>query len=179
MNNAFTKLILVISILTSPLSVFSSEGHDGEHEEEAGHKDEPKDEHKDDHEGEHKDESADNHDEVSSSIGPDKGITEKGDHGLKLSSEAIKVMEIRMQAWTVGGVLIDRMTMVFVKDEKSVFRVRDGWIKRVPVQVLKRTGSSFFINSSELKDGDQIVNHGTGFLRIAEVFATEGATHAH
>jgi len=88
-------------------------------------------------------------------------------------------MEIQMKPVGSSNISIDKNTLVLVKDEKTVFRVREGWIKRVPVKVLTKSGGIYSITSNSLKSEDQIIVHGTGFLRIAEVFATEGASHGH
>lgn len=164
------------------------EHSEDEHGDEHAHGDEHSNEDKDEHGHEKETKSAghgdhDDHgeeeEEQSSSIGPEKGITEKSENGFKLSAEAIKTMEIQMKPVGSSSISIDKNTLVLVKDEKTVFRVREGWIKRVPVKVLAKSNGIYSISSDSLKSEDQIIVHGTGFLRIAEVFATEGASHGH
>lgn len=176
MKKLILSSLIIFGLFGSKLSVAAEDHGDHDHEEEPGH--DEKAGHDDDHD--HKD--GDSHGEEaeeSSGVGPEKGITEKSKDGFKLSSEAFKTMDIQTKAFTGAVLSIDKKTLVLVKDEKSVFRLRDGWILRVPVQILSKTSSGYTISSASLKSGDQVVTEGMGFLRIAEVFASEGASHGH
>lgn len=130
-------------------------------------------------EGEHADEANHDDEESSTTVGPDKGITEKAEAGFKLSTEAIKTMEIKSVPYAGGNLNLPVKALVQIKDEKTVFRIRDGWIKRVSVQVLQKGTDSFSITSKSFRDTDQIVTEGVGFLRISEIFSEEGASHGH
>lgn len=181
------KILILLSIVTA-LAVYGSVAYSsGDHkedkhtEEEKGHDHKDEAEHKegDEHahgEGEHGDE---HEEESSSAVGPDKGITEKAEAGFKLSTEAVKTMQIKSIAYSGGNITLPLKALVQIKDEKTVFRIRDGWIKRVSVQILQKHSDSLNITSKNFRDTDQIVTEGAGFLRISEIFSEEGASHGH
>lgn len=162
-----------------------SEGHkEGQKDNhgEAGHDEaEHNEKHESEHdESKHSDEHSGGHEE-SSVVGPEKGIIAKGKEGFKLSPEAIKTMALETIAFNGTTISLDRKSIVFSKAEKSVFRLRNGWYKRVSVKLSEKTENSYIASSQELTTGDQIVISGAGFLKIAEVFSEEGAelSHAH
>ncbi|MES3039474.1 MAG: hypothetical protein V4736_16315 [Bdellovibrionota bacterium] len=181
-------LIVLISAFSVPTYFAEAEeehGKDshvetaGEHKEDAhdesGHKDaghakgEPKD-------GVHKEEG---HEEEGSAVGPDKGITEKGEDGFKLAPEAIKTIGIVEQKVTGSNLTLPSKAVVKIKYSKSVFRVRNGWYKRVPVVVESKQQKSWTVSSDELQIGDLVVVEGSGYLRVAEILLVEGASHSH
>lgn len=127
---------------------------------------------------EHKDESAEAHgEEGSAAVGPDKGITAKGPLGFQLSPEARAKFAFKTAAY--NGTSIACEAIVSVKDGKYVFRVREGWIKKISVQVVSKGKDACAIRADGLQSGDEIVTSRTGFLRIAEVILEEGASHSH
>lgn len=119
------------------------------------------------------------HEEGGSVVGPDKGIIEKGALGIKLSPEAVSTIQPEMIPWQAGSMSIPYLGLVRIKESKSVYRVRNGFYKRVPVTVESRQGEKVTIRVPGLAAGDQIVISQTGFLRIAEVITEEGASHSH
>ncbi len=168
---------------TEVQSTDEKDEHDHAAENKADKKDEDGHAHeegeKDDEHAGHDDHGEKGEEESSTTIGPDKGIIEKAEAGFKLSPEAIKTINIKTQAITGKNLNFPIRALVQIKDEKSVYRMRNGWIKRVPIQVTKKDGNTFTAQTSSLQDGDQIVTDGTGFLRITEIFAEEGASHSH
>jgi hypothetical protein len=166
---------LVAALVTFGSFAYSSDDHkEGEHkEDDHGHEEGEKQAHT---EGDSHDE---HEEEASSTVGPDKGITEKAEAGFKLSAEAMKTMEIKSVPYAGGSISLPAKAIVQIKDEKSVFRIRDGWIKRTSVQVLQKNPDSLVISSKGFRDADQVVVEGAGFLRISEIFSEEGASHGH
>lgn len=142
-----------------------TEGEKDEHAEGGGHGDE------------HEKEGG--HEEGGAAIGPDKGIMEKGPLGIKLSPEAIKTINTTTVAWSSESFSIPYKALVRIKETKSIFRLRNGFYKRVPVKVSSRQGDSVSVRAEGLQAGDQIVVSNVGFLRIAEVITEEGAAHSH
>lgn len=100
-------------------------------------------------------------------VGPDKGITEKGPNGFKLSTEAIKTIGFKtLEIQT--SLEVPKEAIVTAKDEKSFYRIRDGWYKRIP------------LDKKELQAKDQIVISQLGFLRVIEIYAQgEEETEEH
>ena len=167
-------------------AVIASEKHavkkeSKEHSEEAGH-----DDHENGEDGEHDDHEAhgdgkeeEGHEEASSAVGPGKGITEKSKEGMKLSPQALKVMEIQTGPISGKSMEINQKALVEIKNEKAIYRVRNSWIKRVPVKVLKKYGDKVLIEISNFQSGDLLVTSGVGFVRTAELVAEEGAASGH
>ena len=74
---------------------------------------------------------------------------------------------------------INQKTLVEIKNDKAIYRVRNSWIKRVPVKVLKKNGDKILIEISNFQSGDLLVTSGVGFVRTAELVAEEGAATGH
>ncbi|WP_415062620.1 hypothetical protein [Bdellovibrio sp.] len=150
-----------------------TEIHDHDGKEEHDHKEEA--EHGHDKEGH------DHEEEEVASVGPDKGITEFREvAGFKLSPEAIRNFGMKVQnlsgkgPWTVPS-----SSVLYSGEEINVYRVRKGFIKRVDFSSIFKDSKIVKIQSSDLKEGDQIVIEGIGYLRAAEIVATGGAPEGH
>lgn len=179
------KIIVLLTCLLYlgiPFS-FASEKHahderTEEHSEEEGHGDHEDEEDGEGHAG-HDQGKEGEHEEESSAVGPGKGITEKGKAGIKLSAKAWKVMEI--QTGPISGKImeISRKSLVEIKSEKAIYRVRGEWIKKISVKVLKKNGDKILIEISNHQPGDLLVTSGVGFVRTAELVAEEGAASGH
>lgn len=135
---------------------------------------------------EHKDGDGHDHDEgeeegEKGSVGPDKGITEFSElAGFKLSPEALKNFDLKYQNLTGDGPwVLPKSALVHSGEEVNVFRRRAGFFKRVDIQTLKQTPQDLTLDSDDLRQGDEIVVSGTGFLRIAELAASGGVSHGH
>lgn len=156
--------------------------HD-EHEEDGHKHDEPAKagEHEESHEhgkseehGEH-----DEHEE-SAQVGPDKGILEANEtEGFKLSPEAEKNFELSRIRVSGGTVELPKRAIVTAVAEVNVFRYRSGFYKRIDFTEVGRSQDKIRILSKDMKPGDEIVIHGLGFLRIAEIAAFGGAPEGH
>ena len=150
--------------------------HDGEKEE---HKDEKGDEHGDEHGEGHGEGHGEEDEEANSAVGPDKGILEKSENGFKLSPEAIKSFELKTQSFANVRAQFPRPTLVEIKEDKFVYRIRDGWIKKIPVKLIKKEKDLVILELSQFKGGDQIIVGGTGFVRVSELVAEEGMAEGH
>lgn len=155
---------------------------DHEHKEgEESHADHEEGEEHDDHgeEGEGHAHGDEEEEEGSSVVGPDKGILEKGKEGFKLAPEAMKTFELKTEDIRAKVTEIIRPALVEIKNDKFIYRLRDGWIKKVSVKVLKKDNLKVTVDISQFKDGDQIITNGVGFVRTAELVAEEGVAHGH
>lgn len=119
--------------------------------------------------------------EKSSSVGPDKGILDASEsNGIKLAPQALKNFEIKTQKLTGSGPWTLPSSARFQSgEETNLFRLRNGFFKRVDFTQVKRDAQQFVASSKELKDGDEIVVGGVGYLRIAEVTAFGGNAEGH
>lgn len=119
----------------------------------------------------------------SAKVGPDKGIIQADEHeGFKLSAEALKNFDlkfIKVDERTVFS--IPTSAIVYSGEEVNVFRVRDGFFKRIDFKTIRKTANEVTLSSEQLKGGDQIVVQGISFLRVAELsaFSSSNAGHAH
>lgn len=177
MKTSLLTILLLCMALFAFQSFSTAEEEDrGSHAKEKGHEHGPDEDGMDEHghaEGHGEEE------EGSTKIGPDKGITEKGPLGFKLSAEAAKnigFQTVRIDSATAN---IPCDAVVQVKADKFVFRSREGWLKKEPVEIAGRAGSLCNVQGKELQPGDLVVTTQTGFLRIAEIFLEEGASHSH
>ncbi|UYL09884.1 hypothetical protein B9G69_004760 [Bdellovibrio sp. SKB1291214] len=148
----------------------SSEGKDHEKEDE-------------DHHDEHGNEDGAHgqHEEESSSIGPDKGITTYSEaDGFKLSPEAVKNFELQtfkiknVEPWNIPN-----SSVLYSGEEINIYRMRNGFFKRIDFSIVSKGAKEMKIRTPELKSGDEIVIQGVAFLRTAEIVATGGAPEGH
>ena len=194
MKQKILSTVITATILSTPFFAFSESSH--KHKEEESENHEEHDEHKDgddhkDHKGhedhgkeeEHGSEKGHGHEEEegSSSVGPEKGILEASDNdGIKLSPEALKNFEIKTQKISgTGPWTIPNSARLHSKEETNLYRLRNGFFKRIDFMQSKKDEKQFIANSKDLKNGDEVVVHGVGFLRIAEVTAFGGAPEGH
>nr|BDT28544.1 hypothetical protein BHI3_20100 [Bacteriovorax sp. HI3] len=169
------KTILFFSLMSS-LTLFAGEGHGHKEkkEEHAEHKDDHKDEHgKEEHKDEHKEEHKDEH-----GHGDDhkEGMSE---NGFKLNEKSTKKFGIHTVTLKAGIVEVPREAIFKGLNEVNVYRLREGFYKRIDFKTLENKKDVLKISSSELKSGDQIVIQGVGFLRIAEIAASGGISDSH
>jgi len=143
---------------------------------------------KDDHDksghADHKESGHGDHEESAEEnpqVGEGKGITAASpEQGFKLSNPAIKNFEIEtFKIQNVKSITISKKAIVTAGDEVNIFRLRDGFFKRIDFDVIKKEATQITIKSKDLKISDEIVINGTGFLRIAEIAAFGGAPEGH
>lgn len=164
------KFILALTLSFSVATAFADEDHGSHAHEEEKHAHQDEDKHEHGH-------AEDSHQDESAAAG--KGVIAKSEAGFKLSAEAIKTMGLITKNYAGSSMSIPKTALVTIKNEKSVFRVRDEWHHRVPIEILRKTSDGYLISSKDLQAKDLIVIGGTGFLRTAEIFAEEGASHSH
>lgn len=176
------KLISVLVFLTLlflptwPILINASEDHDHKDKHNDKHHSDHKDEHEDEHHDEDENHQHDEHEEASSdhkdgdhessaAVGADKGILEKSNAGFKLSPEAYKTMDLKFLKFKTKPFQIPNEALVRIKNDVTVFRLKDGWFQRVAPQ--------------KLSLGDEILINGAGFVRTVEIFLDQGASHSH
>nr|WP_295903301.1 hypothetical protein [uncultured Bdellovibrio sp.] len=152
-------LIVVFCVAIYGWTAVASEGHDHEESHEHG--------------GDESEENA--------SVGPDKGITSFDEHdGFKLSPEALKNFELKTVALK-GAVSweVPASAVLYSGEEVNLYRVREGFYKRIDFDTISKNGSQVKIKSKDLQAGDEVVVQGVGFLRTAEIVASGGAPEGH
>ena len=151
-------------------------GHDHDHEsDDKNHSDDSHDHssNTDDH-GKHAE-----HEEENGAIGAGKGILEKGENGFRLADEAIENFGLKYFRVDTNRFNIDASAVVKVLDKKYLFRQRDGWFKKIPVDILSKSKSKYSVSLQGIMPQDKIVIAGVGFLRTAELVVEEGVAHGH
>mgnify|MGYP000881521942 CR=1 FL=1 len=176
-------LLLIALAATSALSFAAGEkGHAHEESEknEKPHED-GEDSHEEEGDGHGHDEDKHGEEENSSFVGPDKGVLVADERtGIKLSPEAIKNFEIKIVPLSGAGPWnVPQTAVVTAEREVTLFRVRDGFFKRIGFKSLSTSKNELRIESKELRAGDQILVQGTGFVRVAEIAAFGGAAEGH
>lgn len=156
--------------------------HDHEHEDKHDHGDEGHGDEQVHKEDEHEDGHGHGHgEEENSSVGVGKGITVADEeNGIKLSAEAIKNFELKTVKLQGGGPwTISSSAILYSGEEINIYRLRDGFYKRIDFILLSKESGSVLVKGKELAGGDEVVVHGVGFLRTAELVAFGGAPEGH
>ena len=120
--------------------------------------------------------SGGDHGHTGASIGPDKGILEASERkGIKISPEALKNFGIKTLKLTGDGPWsIPKSAILQSGEEINLFRLRDGFFKRIDFQTTNN-----LVDSDDMRENDEIVISGLGYLRTAELAAFGGAEHGH
>lgn len=149
------------------------------------HKKEEKPHSDHDHEKEakgHSDHGNEEKKEGEKNVGPKKGVTSFDEvKGFTLSNEAIKNFSIKTEALEGNGPwVIPATALLLTGEEKNIYRLRDGYFKRIDIEVVEKVASKILFKSLEVKSGDSLVVQGVDFIRTAEVDATSGESgHSH
>lgn len=173
------KLIFnFIFFLTIPLFSFektnSSDSSKNEEHHEAPAHDADEESHKDNHD--------DDKNEEGSNVGPENGITEASKNkGFKLSVEANKNFELKtLKLSGPGPWTVPLSARMLSQEEDNIYRVREGFIKRIDFNLTSKDRSGkMTIKSADLKEGDEVIIEGVGFIRISELTAFGGAPEGH
>lgn len=136
---------------------------------------------KSDQHSEHNEKEHEGNAEESSIVGPNKGIVAANpENGIKLSPEASKNFGLEsMQLRGTGPWVLPNSAVVYLARETNLYRLRDGFYKRIDFKTLSKNPNGIYVSSSELKNGDAIVVQGLGLLRVAEIAAFDGAPEGH
>lgn len=119
--------------------------------------------------------------EKPANVGSEKGLLDASEGaGIKLSLEALKTFEIRTQKLVGGGPwALPESARVHSGEEVNIFRLRQGFFKRIDFSQHQRSAGRIVVSSEDLRAGDEVVVSGVGFLRIAELTAFGGAPEGH
>ncbi len=131
--------------------------------------------------GEHDDHGEHEEGEENPQVGSTKGILEANEtSGFKLSPEAEKNFGIqKIKVGNATLVEIPKEAILTAVSEVNIYRVREGFYKRIDFIKMKDANNLISVKSKDLKSGDEIVIRGLGFLRIAELAAFGGAPEGH
>lgn len=176
------RFAILLSLIFNLNTAIASENHDKNeeaHSTEKGHE-EGKDDHDDHGEGE-KHADHDEAGEENPQVGADKGIVEANkEKGFKLSPEAEKNFSIKkFKVVKPQNIEIPKAALVTSGVEINLYRLRDGFYKRIDFTTVTTKVNTLIINSKDLAQNDDIALSGLGFLRISEISAFEGAPEGH
>lgn len=152
----------------------SKDDHSKEGSDHNGEKDNHGEEHADHKEGEE-------HEEENSQVGLDKGIIAADKkNGFKLSPEAEKNFGIgKVKVKNILQIEIPKTAIVTSGMEINLYRMREGFYKRIDFKIKSNAQNNVTITSNELVVNDEIAISGLGFLRISELAAFDGAPEGH
>ena len=185
------KTLIFFGIITNSITYAEKgddhSGHDHrsikEVDKSNGHKDRSHDDHKADEHGdsnngdEHKE-----HDEHGGgkSIGRGKAIEAVDEiRGFKLSKEAIKTLNLKLQTIASDEFLIGKGTLVVSKSNKGIYRFRGGFFKFLPVSSIKKLKGKYLVKVKGVGFGDQVVTDGVGLLQVTDVYSTDKSEYGH
>lgn len=165
------KIFLLLILLFNQMTILASNDH-GDHDDHE--KEEKHEEHK-----EHKEHNDHGHG-TSKAIGKGKAIEEvKDQDGFKLSNEALRSLNIKLESINSSEFKISKQSLVTSKNQKGIYRYRDGFFKFLEIHILKEENGEYLVNCKDLKFGDQIVVSGVGLLRVADVYSTDKSEYGH
>ena len=101
------------------------------------------------------------------------------ENGLKLTDQSIKTFGLLYLKYTGVQTQVSKEAIYKGLNEVNLYRLRDGFFKRIDFKTLSQNKDSYTVSSTDLKNGDQIVIKGVGFLRIAEIAASGGLSDSH
>ncbi len=98
------------------------------------------------------------------------------ENGIKLADVALKRLNIQFLAISdVGSVKIPIDAVVHSLSRVGIYRLRDGWLKLIPIKAFSDTGQrTVIVHSSELSIHDKVVVQGAALVRVAEMEAFGG-----
>ncbi|WP_127717045.1 hypothetical protein [Halobacteriovorax sp. HLS] len=113
-------------------------------------------------------------------IGKGKAIEEVDEiKGFKLSREAIKTLELKLNTVDGSTFKISKKTLVASKNKKGVYRFRAGFFKFMPAEITKELSDGYLVEVKGVDFGDQIVVNGVGLLRVTDVYSTDKSEYGH
>lgn len=119
--------------------------------------------------------------QASAAVGPGKAVLEVSkDNAFRLSDAAVKRMGVRFVKFPGGAVVtLPTSALIDYQAETGIYRLRDGWLKRVDVSTIKRTETQADVKAAALAAGDRVVVAGTALVRVAELDIAGGGESAH
>lgn len=118
--------------------------------------------------------------EASIEIGKDKGVIELlKDGSFTLSNESISRLKIKATTIQSLPARISRNAVSFSLLENKLFKMNGSTFKKIDFKFLSKSKEEVVIQSSELKNGDQIVVSGIGYLQIISSQLGEGKEEKH
>ena len=165
-------IFLVVLLAAMPGSTFSSE---------SGSKKESHEEHSSDEKHDEEGHQHGEEEEGGGNVGPEKGIIEANErNGFKLSVEALKNFELKLKKLSGDGPwALPNAAIVHSGEERNIYRLRAGFFKRIDFETIRKSELERVVDSDDMREGDEIVVDGLGFLRIAELAAFGGVAHGH
>jgi len=159
-------------------------GHDHDSKKHDDHKDDDKHSGHDHTNSKHEkgnDEDHEGHDHGGGkAIGKGKAIEVVDEvKGFKLSREAIKTLNLKLQTVDGDEFEIVKSTLVASKGVKGLYRFRGGFFKFMQVKLLKEVNGKYLVKVKGVDFGDQIVTNGVGLLRVTDVYSTDKSEYGH
>lgn len=195
MKIAFLSAVLILTLIFFNFSSWANEeehGHDHEATKEASDHGDGKEDNHSDHGDEKGAEHSDHGDEKDheekagaeeppKNVGPGKGVVSYSEkEGFQLSPEATK--KFGLTYVNVKGTSpweINTSAIIQTGADTSVYRNKNGIIKRIDISIVKKGKEKSLVSSKEIQSGDQIIVTGVSFLRTAELDLTSGESGHH
>lgn len=108
-------------------------------------------------------------------VGPGKAVEAiTKDGGFSLSEKAIKTIEVQVRIVDASTFEIPNDALVFYGVKVGVYRRREGMFHLIPVEIKKKSSSSYLVFSSEVRAKDEVAIAGVNLLRVSEMDAFGG-----
>lgn len=106
-----------------------------------------------------------------------KAVSESSpENGFKLLPNALKNIGVVTKPVEIvaGMYTFPSSALVHSLDQLVVYRLRNGWFKLIPVDLIREETDQISFRSSEIQAGDQVAIQGVGLLRVADMEAFGG-----
>lgn len=109
--------------------------------------------------------------ETQAQIGPGKAVEAVDPkNGIKLSEKARKVLEIQLQkVISTKEMTVPRTAVLKIQAKSAIYVFRDGWFKLIDIDAQDLKNGNFRVSSDQIKQGDEIVTHGSALIRVAHM----------
>jgi len=109
--------------------------------------------------------------ETQAQIGPGKAVEAVDPKsGIKLSEKARKMLEIQVQkVISTKELTVPRSAILMIQAKSAVYVLREGWFKLIDISAQDLKNGNFRVSSNEIKQGDEIVTHGSALIRVAQM----------
>jgi hypothetical protein len=172
MTQQFAFIFLIATVSAIPFfNVAADETHEHSESEHTAHHDHPQGKEN----TEHKDSEKKAEIEASAGgVGPGKAVVEASPvNGMRLSDAAVKTLGLTFQEIETTTIHhVPAQSIVYHQADIGIYRLREGWIKLVDVEIAKKSPTEVTIKTRELKPRDQIAVRGVSLLRVTELDVT-------
>lgn len=128
----------------------------------------------------HEDEHEHAHGHEESKFSQEKAIQEVNhEGGIKLSSEALELLNIQTVKARNGEMKLPLKSLVFFKKMKGFYLKRKDFFYFIESDQIKKNKNEIIIFYEKFRPNDEVVTAGVELLRVSDVFAKDDSEYGH